>query len=450
MTFFFTALMVFMLARTFLLRRDFLAPDRVYILLYSSLLAVYGLGLSRFQHPWNQWTHFAFWGASACFLGGVLWSRLLFGAANPGRKLNAIETTVALQTDARSIDWTWFQWVYYACACIFFAAFVYAWMRVGFIPAFAPKPDSARLEFLSSSEVIEKGWFFGIVALMLLTEIVLYGGLSLRRMAPALATGVAVLFFYLTLLTRLDLFRLLLFAVVHFHYGRKRLTFRLLLVVGAVAAAIFLAAMLVRVETVAMETFTQFVKTRIPKQYMVFANPYAYVVSNFWNLDYAFERYIDGTGYYPRTYGLDMLKPLLYFLRVELDIGGMLGMDTPYNESIVKVGGLNTVVYPWHFYKDFGWFGVFGLSLGAGLIAGMVYIRSLCRPTLLMTGVYSVVFGFIMLSFMSPTWSFWFVYMNLAVYLIAHRKVNSLPAPSVTTTEQLQRDKECSWPRTGG
>lgn len=422
MTIFFLCVLFFLLLRIFHRKLDILAPDRVFVLVYSMLFAVYGLKLSRFQSDWNVWTYVALWGGSLCFLAGFWWTRILFRTHNNLISLDNVVTNQALASDALDIDWTWFLVVYYLCVGVFLVTFGYAYLETGIIPALAKYPDQARITFLSSSEIIEKGWFFGVVSLMLLVEVVMYSRLPGRVLALAIGLGALVLLLYLSLVTRGDLFRFIVFAVVHYHYGKKRLTLKLLGGLTLLSFGFFLAAMFIRVDAGSTLYFMEHLKIRMPVQLAWIVNPYAYIVSNFWNLDYALSKYFLGDGYYPTTFGLELMKPILYLTKLEIRIGDTFGMDTPYNESICKISGLNTVVFLWHFFKDFGWFGVFGLSLSAGIGAGLLYVNTVLKPTLLKVSLFGVVIGLLILSFMVPMWEFWFVYLNVGVYLLAHKR----------------------------
>jgi oligosaccharide repeat unit polymerase len=86
--------------------------------------------------------------------------------------------------------------------------------------------------------------------------------------------------------------------------------------------------------------------------------PYIYVANNYWNLDYALnpapEQHI-----HSHTYGVDFLASILEYTRVPGAIRTSMGWDNVFNESVMKVEGLNTTGYLWDVYKDFGIPGVF-------------------------------------------------------------------------------------------
>jgi oligosaccharide repeat unit polymerase len=171
-----------------------------------------------------------------------------------------------------------------------------------------------------------------------------------------------------------------------------------------------------------MSSFATGIKIKMPKQFLWAATGYAYIANNFWNFDYAVQKYIDGNSFYPRSFGFELLRPLFFFSHLEGPVSSLHGFDSLYNESVVKVRGLNTVLFIWHFYKDFGLWGTFLLIFLLGCGLGIFYQNTMERPTLLRLCLWSVFIGMIFFSFMVPLWSFWFTYLNVGVFLLAHKK----------------------------
>lgn len=100
--------------------------------------------------------------------------------------------------------------------------------------------------------------------------------------------------------------------------------------------------------------------------------PYMYVANNYWNLDYAFNRNSD-VFEHEWTYGVDAFYGVTHLLKIGDGLQTSFGWDTPFNESIVKVEGLNTVPYLWDVYKDFGTVGLFFVPFFFGILFTWLY-----------------------------------------------------------------------------
>jgi hypothetical protein len=294
-------------------------------------------------------------------------------------------------------------------------------MRVGVLPMFAANSDKARIDFLSNSMIIMYGWFFGPLSLMLYCEIWWFGIVSRKKKIIAGLVSIVTLLMYLVLVTRLDLFRFFIFAIILFHYGIGNIDLKKAVLIFVGGVSLFMLAVFSRFEQAGIETFMTYMKLDIPVKYAWFSNIYAYVVNNFWNMDYAFTKFVDGTEYYPLSWGFELIRPIIFVTNLTRDFVLAYGFDTIYNDQVTKVSGLNTIIYVWHFYKDFGAFGVFFLTSLFGLLCSVFYVNTLLKPTLLRIAIFSIFVGFIFFSFFVPLWNFWFVYLNIFVYIIAHQ-----------------------------
>jgi hypothetical protein len=234
-----------------------------------------------------------------------------------------------------------------------------------------------------------------------------------------------VLGLYMTIVTRYDLFRFILFTVILYHYGRNRLRPIHILAGVVLAAMIFFAGFFVRVNTDSIGAFNEMIKVKLPKHLAWASSIYAYLANDFWNLDFAIKKYVDGDFTYRLQYGVGLFRALLWNLRLEPELVQAYHFDTLFNESATKVKGLNTVIYVWHFYKDFGIPGVLLLPLGAGVASWIYYQNTLYRPSVMRVSIWGILAGAIGLSYHGPLWELWFFYLNLLVVLIAHRRVKA-------------------------
>jgi hypothetical protein len=179
----------------------------------------------------------------------------------------------------------------------------------------------------------------------------------------------------------------------------------------------------IRIKYDTLALFTDYTKLHMPKELFWTANMYTYLVNNFWNLDFAFRKYVDGTFGYPLGFGLHFFRPLLGLPGLETPFFHSCGFDSIMNESIIKVKGFNTVVYVWHFYQDFGAFGVYFLPLLLGMLITVFYVNTLYRPSLFRTALWGIFVSFILLSYHAPLWELWFVYINILFLAIAHKQI---------------------------
>jgi hypothetical protein len=267
------------------------------------------------------------------------------------------------------------------------------------------------------------GLFFGPLSLILAAELLLFSTLSRPRAIVVWVVSLSSLLLYFTIITRLDLFRVVLFALVIYHYGKKDLSLAKLLYAFGFSVIFFLIFYFLRIKYDTLNVFTETLRLHMPRGMLWAGNMYTYIANDFWNLDFAFRKYVDGTFSYPLGFGLNFFRPLVGLLGLETPLFHSYGFDSIMNESIIKVKGFNTVVYVWHFYKDFGAFGVYFLPLVLGMLCTTFYINTMHRPTLFRMALWGIFVGFILLSYHGPLWELWFVYINILFLAIAHKQI---------------------------
>ncbi len=99
---------------------------------------------------------------------------------------------------------------------------------------------------------------------------------------------------------------------------------------------------------------------------------YRYVANNYWNLDYAFNRMSD-IPEHEWTYGIDAFFGVTHLMHIGDGIQRSFGWDSPFNESVIKCIGFNTIPYLWDAYKDFGLPGIFLLPFFFGVLFTFCY-----------------------------------------------------------------------------
>jgi oligosaccharide repeat unit polymerase len=404
---------------------DLLSPSRLYICVYSVLLAVYHLNLSKLQTPWSLTAILLFYGASVMFLFGGLWIWLLGKIQRPSWSLDFDEVRKSLSRDADKVDWTWFKRVYAVSIFIYTVSFLVSMAVIGGIPIFMKNTDDARIKFFGATLPSNYGIFMGPTALMLGMVLLLFSKPDRQQRRKILLSMGFVLALYMAIVTRYDLFRFLIFTVVLYHYGVRKLKPVHMLTGLGIGLSVFLMGFLVRVKTDSISAFNEIIKVKMPHHLAWASNIYAYLANDFWNFDFAVKKYIDGDYQYPTQYGLSLFRALLMNLRLDTPLIQSYRFDTMYNESVTKVSGLNTVIYVWHFYKDFGMIGTFLLPLLAGLFAWKFYLNTLMSPSVFRISIWAVFAGAIALSYHNPMWELWFVYLNLLTICVATRKLRA-------------------------
>ncbi|HUI93324.1 MAG TPA: O-antigen polymerase [Chitinivibrionales bacterium] len=423
MTFFYLSILLVTVLSAYYYKKDLLSPVRLYICMYSFLLAVNSLKLSDFQTEWSPTTHLFFWGASGLFVAGCCIMLLVNRANNPLGPADFGFVKASLASDARRIDWKWFFLVWMFCSAVFLMGYAASFAISGVVPLLSKNADKARLAFFDANPFANIGIFFGPLSLILAVEFLFFAAPGSRRKWTVVAVSCAVLLLYSTIVTRIDLFRVILFGLVIYHYGKKRLSFAQFLYAVGFSVVFFLIFFFLRIKYDTLGVFANYTKLHIPKGMFWTANMYTYLVNNFWNLDFAFRKFVDGSFVYPRGYGFSLARPLLFLAHLEPAMLKTWGFDSIMNESIVKVKGFNTIAYVWHFYKDFGSFGVYFLPLFLGMLCTVFYVNTLYRPTLFRISLWCIFASFILLSFHGPLWELWFVYVNILFLAIAHKQI---------------------------
>ncbi len=405
-------------------KKDFFHPIRIYTLLYSLLFAIYFLRLSRFQEPWSTTTMMLFWGAVISFIGGGALVSFYTNKIAPVPATDLSVGTVAgrLEREVRNIRWGRFLLVTFGLFCLFVASYVQSYLKYRMIPMFSSDPNANRFLFLTGNFFTDIAGGCGPLVMMLCAEVILVrkGATRLQR---ALAAVMLLLSFalYFTLVTRMPLVRAGIYIVVLYHYLYKPISFRLIIGATVLAVLFFAFGAIVRINYSGFSELAQNLRIHLPQKYILLTNPYAYAVNNIWNLDFAFKKFIDGNFAYNHSLGFDTFRPIFYFFRVDGILQAAYNFDSGYNESIVKVTGLNSVFYMWHFYKDFGPIGVFALSLILGIGLHIYYYNTLLSPTPYRVAMYGLFISMIAFSFMIPLWSFWNIYLEMGILTITHK-----------------------------
>ncbi|HAJ79239.1 MAG TPA: hypothetical protein DCO75_05665 [Fibrobacteres bacterium] len=421
MTWFFLAIIIAVSAMVSYYKKDFFSPSTFFVLLYCCLLAIYSLKLTPIQTPWSPTTQLLFWGAIGLFLIGCFMVYMLAQNSFKPKIFSFSKIREDISNDSETLDWHRFKIVWLICLIIYIFTFAYTYSVHPELPMFSHNPDKARYKFTTFMAVY--GMHFGPLCLMMSVEMLLFMPAKYGHRLLVWISSFFVLALYITLVSRIDIFRLIFFGVVLFNYGKKNISVKNLIFLSCVGVFVFVMMSLIRVSNTAAESFITNLHLKIPKEYAWSATFYGYISNNFWNFDYGVQKFVDGNNSFPFGYGYYMFRGFYFLTFLMAHIEYMFGFSDLFNGSIVKVTGLNSVVFPWHFFSNFGCYGVFLLSLLSGLLISIYYLNTFRKATLFRLTIWALLVGIITMSFMVPYWEFWMLYMNIIMFALAHGKL---------------------------
>ncbi len=423
MTFFFIFVAAVVTISTSLRKKDFFFPVTFFIILYSLLLAINYANLSPIQTPWSPTSHLLFWGSIALFIGGCLSIIVLANIKFQPFIISFPAIRANLHGDAQTIDWKRFQTVWLICAAIFFFAYARSYMIVGEIPLFSRNPETSRLHFFGASLLTNYSIHFGPLSIMLGMEALLFMPLRKKQKMLVFIVSLSILFLYGTIVTRTDIYRVALFGVILYHYGKKNFTLKHIAALLSAGAVLFLIFSLVRVSHTATESFLATSHLRVPREFAWASYFYGYVANNFWNFDYAVRKFFDNNHPYPYGYGFYLFRSFFSITFMEGPFSQMFGFQDIFNSEITRIKGWNTVIFAWHLCKDFSFYGLFIFSLLLGMGSTIYYCNTFIKTTLFRTCMWALIIGIVFLSFINAVWEFWMVYMNILFFALAHGKL---------------------------
>lgn len=284
-----------------------------------------------------------------------------------------------------------------------------------------PKVGGLAIYFCSSPMVVG---LFGVAAFKA------WNPVKRLRVIARLMIPVTIALSFMTFPNRGTTFVCVGILFVLYNYLHKKLSF---LVVG-----IFAVVLLVAFVTIAMlrDQYSDNSAGAIAMD-SALDLPYKYVSNNYWNFDYALNPPADR----PRgdfTYGVDALFGIDELAHIGSSIRTSLGWDSPYNESVEKVTGLNTVLYVWDAYKDFGVPGVILLPFFFGFLFTYIYRRMAVAGTprpLLFHSMF--IFWILLWSFTTgykqPMYWIWIIFFYMIPWLCTKKNLldNELAADKI-------------------
>lgn len=394
-----------LLITAFLRRADVFAPFRVFGFIWSLAIGLADLKFSFFQHEWSAYSWLTLLtGVSSMMLGFFVayvgfFDKPMLSFTDQRKRI--VQAAISEDVFFRTIV---------TLTLLYVVGFVLEVLIEGYIPAFAARPDKARVEF----GVFGIHLFVTTVPTILLLGVqylVLFWKMC-SNFRKLLITTICVLVFlsFALLLQRFGYIMWLVPTLVFVHYSAGRIKVR-----HFVLLAIIMFGFLQAIQSIRLSRYVEnyiYVISRVsfPKTYALLAEPYMYIVMNLENFARSVERWSSYTyGYFTFDF-LMALTGLKHPLAKEFGL-----VERPF-----LISGYNTFSFFLPFYQDFGIFGVALIPLCLGVAIGYCYHTMRRNPSLANVTIYGFAVYILVISFFIHALGMLTTFSNLALLVLVH------------------------------
>ena len=392
---------------------DGLSPLRLFYTAWFALLALGCLRLTTAEPPFTV----RFWVAVACGLSGF------YLGARWARTRRGEKHRIALEKlkEHWTVDWRPSRALFTLAALflICLVAFGYEYWRAGMLPLLADDPNWARFNFGLNSYLHRFA-----ISFYLLIFLGYIGVVHVRRYRVAFLIMALLSFLAITLLTaRVFLVSAVWMAIVMFHYGRRRLTPKLVLCTVLIAYPV--AKLAVDVKRFYEDpTFNKILdKIDFPEKLRVVGPDYMYFSSTLQTLDNLTHLVPDELSY---NHGWYVGYPVRVFWTPREGEGFRGRLDDLFwerSKDWSPFPSVTTTYIGWP-YADFGIPGVLIFSCLFGWLSVRVYELMRAQPTFWRVFLYSQFSFGIVLSIYSSYFSLFDVYWNVVIIGAINRFVS--------------------------
>ena len=405
------------LVQAWLLKKDFFSPVNVYCFSQCITLAVAYLKLDHAMTDFKLKTWIFWIGALVCFCAGGFLVNLV-------ARIKSCPVNCNPCVRQYGYNWKLHVLLAFGTFLMFLVGVAGIVHTAGQLLVFVDDPA----EWMTQEP---RFGYFGIffsggpltVLLFALSSFSRFNPVKSLRMVSRFMVVFTIIFAFLSYFYRTSLFFSIGFIIILYNYLHKRVSafWMLFSLVFAIGAFMGISAL-------RSQQYMGSLKKNAVN--MVALLPYRYVANNYWNLDYAINPTSDMERH-PPTYGIDFFSGMLEYTGMTTKIKKSNRWDSPFQESVQKRDGFNTVSYLWEVYKDWGFFGVLLVPLICGMALSVFYLR-LSKPyTPRDIAFYTYFIYFVGWWFFSPSYKqglYWF-WMFL-LYFVTTVCMKCLPLPA--------------------
>lgn len=381
---------------------DFLSPGRIFGMLWSLVIALVELKLSRLQLEWrfSDWL-MALIGVFTFFLG--IYFSIIINLDKPFLSLAEIRNKIkSIEINENKL----FKFIIvYFIFC--FVSFIIEWQIRGFIPLFTSNPSRARVAF----GVFILHYFVNSinVVLFLIVQYFLFIKKNVKKKIFLVIIFILSLGNFILVLHRYGFFLLIMMAFCLFYYSGRKIKFRTIVIFLFVVITLIFGIQSLRTTELIRAYIILESKIDLPSNYAELAIPYMYITMNIENF----------VKYYPQihnhTYGAFTFE----FLTNAFGVSNLIATYFNFDKLRLHIGGYNTFPYYWAYYYDFGVAGLFIIPMVIGFIFSEIYYYLHRHPNFVVLTLTSISFTTITISHSSDPLTRLDMMVNFIVILLA-------------------------------
>ncbi len=389
-------------------RADVFAPYRVFGFIWFLAIGLTDLKFSFYQREWSVYSWFVlFIGVGSALLGFFIVAVTFLD--QPMLSLREQRKKIL----ERPVNEEVLFWSIIVLASLYTIGFIAEVLVAGGVPAFAAKPDRARVDF----------GFFGMhlfvtmmpTILLLATEYFVFvrDGSRKRRKSLVIAAYSFVFLSFALLLVRFLYVMWGVPTLCFLYYATNRV--KLKHFVLSIAGFFGFLQILRSIRSIGyVENYSYVIaRVRFPKTYSAFTEPYMYIVMNLENFARSVEQW---TSF---TYGYFTLDFLMALTGLKHPLAKEFGLvERPF-----LISSYNTFSFLMPFYQDFGVIGVAVIPFLIAVTIGYTYHTMRRRPTIANAMVYSFGVSILVLSFFIHALGMLSIFLNLCVLIFVNYRM---------------------------